>query len=282
MKKLYTTLRNSIYNPGFYQGVSEAPLSTAARYYVQWSLILAAVLAIVLGIFVGTAGSTFIKKYAPGIVSNYYPKELTIHIEKGEASANVTSPYFVPVRSLSGATTTLGTVQNLLVIDTTHSFDPKTFDTYKTYALLTKTDLVTTDNNGQITIQSLRRAPTVTISQELLLSWVEQIRAHLPAIIIAGTVAMFVVFLVGYLLYFAVLLLFALVPLLVAWIKKTPLSYSGAYKMSLYAIVPALVLKTILNMFGLFFLPAYLTLLVFLLVITLNMREGEQQSLFQK
>jgi hypothetical protein len=51
--------------------------------------------------------------------------------------------------------------------------------------------------------------------------------------------------------------------------------------MSLYAIVPALALKTLLNIVGVFFIPAYFTFLVFLLIISLNMREAEEPTLFE-
>lgn len=86
----------------------------------------------------------------------------------------------------------------------------------------------------------------------------------------------------GYLMYLILLLLLALIPKSIAYLKKMPLSYASAYKMSLYAIIPALALKTLLNILGVFFLPAYFTLLVFMLVIAVNMREKEEPTLFTK
>ena len=50
--------------------------------------------------------------------------------------------------------------------------------------------------------------------------------------------------------------------------------------MSLYAIIPALALKTLINIFGVFSMPAYFTLLVFMLVVAINMQETEQPKLF--
>ena len=168
----------------------------------------------------------------------------------------------------------------MIVIDTARNFEKSVFQEHKTYALLTKTEIVTQSDNGQITIQDLRGAPTTTINQEVLLGWVEKIRNSIGLIVSLGLIATFIVLVLGYLVYLVPLLLFAFVPFFIAWLKKTSLSYEVAYKMSLYAIVPALALKTLFNLMGVFFLPPYFTLLVFMLIIAINMREVEQPKLF--
>jgi hypothetical protein len=276
MKNLIDTFKKTIYNPSFYQHVGDVPFKEAFRFYRKCTLVFSVVMTVALAIFFIPVGTLFINKYAPDLIKNYYPEKLVIHIEKGQASADVPMPYFVPIRTLGGATTTVGLAENLLVVDTTHDFERKIFESYKTYALLTKTDLVTSNDKGQITIQPLRGAPTTTISQELLLSWVDKIHQSLGTIIAIAIVAVFVILALGYLLYLLPLLLFALVPYFIAWIRKTPLTYRAAYKMSLYAIVPALAVKTVLNLVGLFFLPSYLTFLVFMLVVAINMRDTDQ------
>lgn len=278
MKNLFRTFKKSIYNPSFYQDVGNVSYRDSFRYYSKCILLLSVVMTIALGILFIPAGVQFIKNRAPGLVNSYYPAGLVVNIGKGEASANVAMPYFVPV---PGAASTTSSVQNFLVIDTAHEFDKKTFDGYKTFALLTKTDLVTSNDNGQITIETLRGAPALTVSKDVLLSWIEKINQLLVPLSITGVVIMFIIIIAGYFLYLLPLLLFALVPLLVGWVRKTPLSYSGAYKMSLHAIVPALVIKTALNLMGLFFLPEYLTFLIFMLIIAINMRDSEQPKLLE-
>lgn len=275
MKHLFRTFKKSIYNPPFYQNVTRAPLGEAIRYYLKSTMALSVIITIALSIFLVPASVLVIKKYAPDFVKNYYPEKLVITLEKGEASANVPMPYIVPVRVDAP---TSGGMKNLLVIDTTHDFDKKTFDEYKTYALLTKTDIVTSSASGQITIQTLKGAPALTVSQQTLLSLIEKVRQSLWLIVALAIVLAFVLFMLGYLLYLVALFLFALVPYVIAWVRKTPLTYGEAYKMSLYAIVPALAVKTLLNLFGLFFLPSYLALLVFMLVIAVNMRDTVQSN----
>lgn len=281
MKIIFETFKQSIYNPVFYQNATTAPLREIIRYYVKFSLLLSVVMTVSLGILLIPQGITFMNEYAPGMVKNYFPTGLSIHIEKGVASVNVTEPYLVPAKDGTQSVLKEQGLENMLVIDTKSDFDKKKFEEYKTFALLTKTEIVTQSDKGQITIQDLRVFPTSTINQEWLLSWVEKVHNYLGYIIFVGLVGTFLAMLFGYLKYLLVLFLFALIPLFIAYMKKTILSYGGAYRMSLYAIVPALALKTFLNLVGVFFLPAYFTLLVFMLIIAINMRDVEQSTLFE-
>ena len=204
-----------------------------------------------------------------------------IKIEKGVASVNVTEPYLVPVHD-EVKDALLGTaIKNMLVIDTTQEFNKKKFEEYQTFALLTKDEIVTQSDKGQITIQELRAMPNAVINQEVLLGWVEKIRNALVYMVPVGVVVTYIVLLFGYVIYLVPLLLFALIPFALAWMKKIPLSYAGAYKMSVYAVMPGLVLKTLLNIGGFLFVPPYLSLLTFALVIFINMRELKQPTLFK-
>lgn len=280
METIFETFKKTIHNRNFYRAVAEAPFYDAIRFYAKLAGILALIMTVGLGILLVPQGVAFVRDRAPELVKKYYPMELVVKIEKGEATANVSMPYMIPVAG-EGAIPKDSFFKNMLVIDTTSEFDKKKFEEYKTYALLTKTDIVTTSDHGQITIESLEKVPRVTIDQGLLFSWAEKIRGSLPVVTVVGLFITFVVVFFGYLMYLVPLFLFALIPFCIAWLKKTPLSYGAAYKMSVYAIVPALALKTLLNLVGVFFLPAYFTLLVFMLIIALNMREVEQPNLFE-
>lgn len=281
MKTIYETFKKSVYDPVFYKSASEQPLESIFKYYFKMALILGAAMTVVLGAVLVPQGVSFMRDHAGEMVKTYYPAELVVNIGKGEATANVPMPYIVPVKQITGVAPVAGAMQNMIVIDTTQGFDEKTFEDYKTYALLTKTKIVTQSDKGQITIQSLRGVPITTVSQEVLLSWVEKIHKSLGLIVSIGLVATFIIFTFEYIVYLAPLLIFALVPFLIAWLKKTPLSYSGAYKISLYAIIPALALKTLLNLMGILFLPSYFTLLVFMLIVAINMRDEAVPTLFE-
>lgn len=281
MKTIFETFKKSIYNPVFYQNAVGTPLSDVVRYYIKFALLLSFVMTVYLGIALVPQGITFVKEYAPDMVKSYFPAELTVNIEKGVASVNVKEPYIILGKNGSQVALKEQGLESMLVIDTKNDFNKNKFEEYKTFALLTKTEIVTRGNGGQITIQDLRAVPDASINQEWLLSWVEKTRESLGYIIFFGLLGTFVAMLFGYLKYFIVLLLFALIPKLIAYLKKMPLSYGGAYRISLYAIVPALALKTLLNILGVFSVPAYFTFLVFMLIIALNMRDVEQANLFE-
>lgn len=281
MKTIFETFKKSVYDPVFYQNAVTTPLSDIVRYYIKFSLFLSVVMTVYLGIALVPQGIKFVKEHAPELVKSYFPAELTINIEKGSASVNVKEPYIIAGKNGSQVALKEQGLESMLVIDTKNDFNKNKFEEYKTFALLTKTEIVTRGNNGQITIQDLRAVPDASINQEWLLSWVEKTRDSLGYIIFFGLLGTFIAMLFGYLKYFIVLLLFALIPRLIAYLKKMPLSYGGAYRISLYAIVPALALKTLMNIFGVFFLPAYFTLLVFMLIVAINMKESEEPTLFE-
>lgn len=290
MKTIFETFKQGIYNPVFYRNAPTAPLSDVLRYYVKISLILSFAMTIMLGALLAPQGVSFVKNHAATLVKSYFPTELVVYVKNGEVSANVPQPYIVVAHGGAQGVLKEQGIENMLVVDTETDFNqsraedgnlliPK-FKEYKTFALLTKTDIITQGDNGKITVQSLRTFPDSTINQELLLTWVEKIHSNIAYVVLWGLLVTLVVLFFGYLNYLLILLVFALIPLSLARLKNLSLSYAGAYKMSLYAIVPALALKSLINVMGVFFLPAYFTLLVFMLIISLNMREQEQPKLF--
>lgn len=281
MKTIFETFKKSVYSQTFYQTAGANSFWSIFKYYIRVTFFLSVAMVVILGVTLVPRGVSFMKNQAGAMISKYYPDDLSIQIKNGEAITDVAQPYIIPIKQMTGVTPPATGMQNMIVIDTNSDFNEKTFEDYKTYVLLTKTKLVTQSNAEQITIQNLRGVPDTIISQEVLLSWVEKIRASLWSIVLFGLLATFIIFIFGYLAYLIPLIVFALIPFFIAWMKKTPLTYAEAYKMSMYAILPALALKTILNLLGIFFLPAYFTLLVFMLIIAINMREVETPNLFE-
>lgn len=281
MKTFFETFTKTIYNPVFYRSIAEAPLKEALVFYVKVALFLATVMTIIFTIVLVPQGIRFVKERAPVLVKQYYPEQLVVKIDKGEVSVNVPEPYIVSNKAEMPQTLNEKPVKNLIVIDTRGDFESSKFNEYDTFALLTKHEFATRDDNGKTTIQNLSGFPSVVIDQTTLLSWGEKIVSSLTLFIPLGIILTLFLLFMGFAIYIIPLLLFALIPYLIAKLKKISLTYSGAYKMSLYAVVPALALKALLNISGFIFIPAYFTLLIFILVITLNMREVEQPKLFE-
>ncbi len=280
MKNLFETFKKSLYGPEFYHGVAGAPFKDALRYYIKLTLVLSVFMTIAFAVFLVPQGVRFVKEEAPALVKKYYPEGLVVTVTKGEASSNVTEPYIIPAEGVAKEVLSESTLDNFFVIDTKNEFNKKTFENYKTFALLTKGEIVTQGDKGQISIQNLSGMPNFVVSEEVLLAWVEKVRASLSVFVPAGIALTFIVIMAGFVLYLVPLLLFALIPFFLAGVKKIPLTYGGAYKVSMYAVMPGLLLKTILNASGFFFVPVYLSLLVFMLIIFINVREKEQPNLF--
>ncbi len=281
MKNLFKTFQKSLYGPEFYHGIALAPFKDALRYYLKFTLLLAIFMTIAFAVLLVPQGVRFVKEEAPALVKKYYPEGLVVTVIKGEASSNVTEPYIIPAEGVAKEALQGSTIENLFVIDTQNEFNKKTFESYKTFALLTKGEIVTQYDIGRISIQDLSGVTNFVISEDVLLAWVEKVRTSLSVFVPASIALTFIVIMTGFVLYLVPLLLFALIPFFLAWVKKIPLTYGGAYKISMYAVIPGLILKTILNASGFFFVPAYLSLLVFMLIIFTNFRKKEQISLFE-
>lgn len=274
MKDILDTFQTSIYNPTFYKKVASEPLAQGFQYYLKAILALAVFATLVFAIFILPQAIQFMKNGAPALIQRYYPSQLEVRVEKGTASINSPEPYFIPgERNTLDALSDGESLDNMLVIDTRSDFDKKIFEEYKTFAFLTNHSFVTRGERGQITIQDLREVPSMTITMENLLSFAEKTQKYLPLAILLATLAIFLLLLLGYVVYLVPLLLFALIPFFLGWMKGVSLSYRDAYAMSLYAVVPGLVLKTLFNLSGFFWVPAYLSLLVFMLIVVINMKD---------
>lgn len=257
-----------------YREASEAPLRSSLRYYMKAVSLLALVATFAFAVFSVPQGVRFMKEEALPLIAEKYPANLEVTIKNGEASSSTASSTVI-----AGEKKILNTlfgnevVENILVIDTERDYERGAFDAYHTFALLAKHDLVVRGGEGRVTVQSLRNVPDMTISTTTLTSFVKMVNGTLPIFVVISLVVVFVLLFLGYVIYLIPLALFALIPLFLAWTKHFPFTYRGAYKMSVYAVIPGLALKTLFNVGGVLFVPAYFSLLIFVLVIFLVMKK---------
>ena len=277
MKKTFEIFKKSLSDVSLYREAREAPLKVGIRYYIKAIFLLSLFATVAFGVFSVPQGVRFMKEEASLLVQERYPTDLVVTFKNGEASTNSASPSFIP-----GEKKTLKTlfnddsIENILVIDTGSEYDGSVFDNYHTFALLTKHDLVMRGVEERVTIQPLRGIPEMTITSASLINFIEKLNNSLALFVVLSLVIVFALLFVGYLVYLVPLALFALIPYFLAWIKNIPLTYRGAYKMSVYAVVPGLALKTLFSIGGVFLVPAYFSLLIFMLVVFLVMKRMEQ------
>lgn len=274
MKNTFEIFKKSLSDVSLYREASEAPFKVGIRYYIKAIFLLSLFAIVAFGVFSVPQGVRFMKEEASLLVQERYPADLVVSFKNGEASTNSASPSLIP-----GEKKTLKTlfnddsIENILVIDTGREYDRSVFDNYHTFALLTKHDLVMRGAEERVTIQPLRGIPEMTITSESLVNFIEKLNNSLALFVVLSLVIVFALLFVGYLVYLVPLALFALIPFFLAWIKNIPLTYRGAYKMSVYAVVPGLALKTLFGVGGFFLVPAYFSLLIFMLVVFLVMKK---------
>ncbi len=277
MKNTFEIFKKSLSDVSLYRDASEAPLQNSIRYYLKVIFLLSLFATLIFGVLAVPQGVRFMKEEALLLVQEKYPSDLVVTFKNGEASTNSVSPSFI-----QGEKKTLSTlfkddvIENIFVIDTEREYTREAFDSYNTFALLAKHDIVMRRTEGGVVVQSLRSFPEMTVASTTLVGFVKGVNDSIVFLVVLSLVIVFVLLLVGYLMYLVPLALFALIPFFLAWIKNIPLTYRGAYKMSVYAVVPGLVLKTVFNLGGVLAVPAYFPLLIFMLVIFLVMKRLEQ------
>lgn len=243
MKNLFDTFKNSIFSPQFYAAIPNTPLKNALTYF----LIFSAVMAVIQVIFLIPSFFNF-QKDVPKLINtavNYYPKELEITIKNGQVSTTAKEPYFVPVPSqLKGSEDELDmeAKKNIIVIDTKTPYSVKKFNEYETAAWLTKDSLFYMEDS-QIKGYDLSTMKDYKINQNQIRSITNSLNPYIKFIApLLAAFALLGIYFV-YLLRLVFALMYAVMIFLVAKILNRNISYSSAYKTTLYAMTLGLLLE---------------------------------------
>ncbi len=291
-------IKKSIYGPEFYKKLHAKPLSFSFKYFYALASVLAVIGTAQLSFQAIPSFHSFLSGIGPEIVNNY-PSELVITVKNGQASSNVTEPYFIKTpASITGensknepaitinvngwhpSSSSSSVPENLIVIDTKNQFSEADFDKYSTFAVLTKTSFASRKDNGKIEIQSLSKMPNWTIDKASVASFVGKIQPFIkfasPLLVLA--------FFVGYMFYFSFQLVYLLFAALLIWavakIKKFPFGYKKSYQAGLHIItLPFLIraISTILNIHIAAAIPFFTTIVIVIFaVINFEPRKTEQ------
>lgn len=260
--------KNSFYNPEFYSALRGRPISSSFRYYFSLIGLLSLFIAFVLGVQFSPAFSEQnLKKLA-----NYYPEELSIAIKGGVVSTNVTEPYFIKAGSEAAEKNKRA---NFAVVDTAHPFSLELFREYDASVWLGKNFAVSEKNRSQYEISDLSRAPNFSLDKQKILRWVQVIGSYRVLI----TLAVFVFLFLGFLLFFAakliLFLIFGLLVMLIAKVKKISLSFGRSYQVALHAATAAVILEALFIIFSV--RPPFPFLLSLILLITafVNLKKND-------
>ena len=92
----FSTVKNSIYSPEFYKGVTQRSLFSAILYFLLLSVLVTIIQSINPIVSFVTVGEREVQKFVSSTV-NSYPQELEVKIQNGKVISNVTEPYFIPI-----------------------------------------------------------------------------------------------------------------------------------------------------------------------------------------
>ena len=265
--KFFKNIKNSIYNPSYYNSVIANSFSSSLKYFLLFILLLSLLTTIILSF-------TTIPKIKSSIdtigkeILRYYPDELEVVIKKGKVSTNVQEPYFIKIPG-SG-------LENILVINTKVPFSLENFKDYKTACLLTKENLVCYDENQTIKISPLTNVPDFKLNKSIVSSFLTKIQPFFKLFYPFLIFVFFIVIFISSLWRMIYLFFGALLIWLVAKVKKVDIGYKKSYQLGLYLMTaPFLInflIKYVLKPFGVPLNIPYLFTIVLVITTVLNLK----------
>jgi maltodextrin utilization protein YvdJ len=262
----FKKIKDSIYNPSYYQELIKQPFSYSLKYFLLFSIIIAVIYTISFSVQVFPTFSKAMKNIEPAILERY-PDELVIKIEKGQVSTNMPEPIYFPLPKSDNEK-----IENMVVIDTNANVGEKEFEQYKTAVLINKNYIASIDSDGKITMNSVSKMNDFTLDKTMISSLIKKIKPWVAAgfpivallILIFGYIA--VLFKLIYLLFAALLIW------LIASIKKTGLDYVKSYQTGIHLLtLPLLVFSLPLPFLNIRFI--FTAVLLILAIINIKKTE---------
>jgi len=274
-------VKDSIYNKDFYHQLKTQPWSFSLVYYLKLISLLALIGTILLSLVLVPRLMGFLS-VVPEKVLAVYPAELEIVIENGIATANVEQPYFVNI--VSQLETDYADGEVWVVVDTETDNLLESFRVYSeersVFALIGREGVVLLEGEdlSKVTYHAFPRDIDLTVNQENLTKVVDTVSGYFFLIPTLMVPIMFVVLLVG-LLLFALWLVFVTVVLLIVYTlardKGDRLTFGQMYRFTLHAVTLALILRVLVLVLlaalpGKIFILPFFTTVVTMLVVVAN------------
>jgi hypothetical protein len=274
--KIINDIKNSVYSKPFYKSIENLDFVSIWKYFAKISLIQALLLTIILSIYIIPLLSSLFSQESKTKISNYFPAELVLNINKGQVTTNVQEPYVIPYSKIDNSVSELKNKkrnlrsENFITIDTKTQFSLGYFEAVKSDVLLTKDHMVLRKSNGQITIEPLKNFPDVSLSRAKIFEWISNSQPFFKFVIPIAVAFYFIAILIGSVVSN---LTFLVISSFIIWItlkiQKKKINFEQIYKQALYAITSLLILEVILAVFGIT-ISVLLSFLIFISVYFIN------------
>lgn len=273
---IFKDIRNSIHNLQFYQERKSASFGKAFGYFTKLSLLVAFCMMVIFGFRVIPTIISFVSNDVLDSLTQQYPEDLHVVVKQGHLSIDKPEPYLIAYPDAwrtSATQNTSSTTKNILVIDTKKPFVLENFAAYDTSILITQEYIVSQKSGGELSVNSLKSMPDTTIDRAKVASWIDDIRPLLKFVIPVVLAGIFIVSFLGMLIGNMIfLLIWSLVMLIIAKIRKTPITYGQYYKLGFYGLTTVIIFDLVLKVFGLY-MPWYADGLLFILMMLYNTGE---------
>jgi len=274
--KIINDIKSSIYNKSFYESVKNMRAGGAWKYFAKISLIQALLLTIIVSIFITPLLVSLFSEESKTKISNYFPEELVLNINKGQVTTNVEEPYVIPYSKIENADLEMKNdkrklrSENFITIDTQTPFSLDYFESVRSDVLLTKDQMIVKKSNGQITIQPLNTFPDVSLSRAKIFEWISNAEPFFKFVIPVTVVFYFVAILIGSVISN---LIFLVIASFIVWIilkiQKRTLTFEQIYKQALYAITTLVMLEVLLTAVGIT-IPVLISFVIFMMMYFIN------------
>lgn len=289
--KIFTKIKDSIYNPEYYKEVLQKPFSYSVKYFLLFALLFALVFSVVVTIkFIPIVGLMSLK--APEL-ANYFPQELTLTIKDGKASTNVSEPYFIKMPKAISDNKSFDNedmmingndvkdiirLENIVVIDTKNKFDIDRFESYKTAILITEDNIISLEN-GKVSIVSVSEVPDFVLNREKISSIVEKVKPFLvylyPIVFVGGLIGGYFMML-GKIFYliFGALLIWATIA-----VMGLKIGYKKSYQLGLHLMTLPIIVIGILTIIPFNIIFPFLFSIILVLATAYNLRKNSLQTI---
>ena len=257
----FNKVKNSTYSPEYYRELMTQPFSYSLKYFFLLTLVFMVLFTLRFSVLylpeinktLGSVGATIIDRY---------PQELEVNVKDGIVSTNVEEPYYIKIPDAQKADFggSESDIENFIVIDTKNEPSIDSLDKYKTFVLVTKNYIVAKEDNGKITMNSLKEMPDISINKNSVIQFTEKYSPYLkfliPILILFVFIGSF--FLVAFELVY--LLIAALFIWLIASVKGAGIGYKKSYQLGIHLITLPLLITVIFQIGFLLFTTAVLIL----------------------
>lgn len=272
MQLLWRGIKDSFYNPSFYRSLKGKPASGGIRFL----FLVNAVVTVFFGaLALGVALPSIYLFSQSDFIAEQYPDGLEVTVKDGVASVNQTVPYFIASHLEDEESP-----KHLMVIDTNEGLSIPTMKSYDTITVLTRDSLVFFKSKDETRIFSLKDMQDSVITEAKVLEW-GRVAVYWAYILVVPLV--FFGMVVGVALslgfYLAVSFVNALITIVIGKLFGTILTYWDAYVVSLYAIVPTIVVGIVMMLFGFGSLHVIESLILFVAILIINFKGMAAQSM---